>query len=105
MNEMFYLEMWTKWPNLVIVQVIYAYVLIFRLWKHIAKFFSAQVGTVGCITMGKKKPHMALFDAFNWLDFNENTKNQWWFEITDLVRLEMWAFYFSDFEIEHPVRV
>ena len=30
----------------------------------------------GGVTMGKKKPYMAVFDAFDWLSLNENTKNQ-----------------------------
>ena len=32
------------------------------------------------ITMAKKKPYMAVFDAFDRLSLNENTKNQWPFE-------------------------
>ena len=32
-----------------------------------------------------------------------NTTREKWFKITDLVRLEMNAFYFPHFEIEHPV--
>ena len=32
------------------------------------------------LTMGKKKPYMAVFDAFDRLAFNENTKNRRQFE-------------------------